>query len=173
MGKTIYGYCEKKGKHKLDTVKVSPTEPTGEHKEKVWIQNADTEQKMYILNDNNEYKEFYKDSGWNLLTQTGEDYAAIRYRKIGKMVELNSPWYSENGINIAAYGTVLLGTLPEGFRPSQKLYTPIMCKNSNNEIVNSCYVIVNQDGTIMLSNVTNIASNSINTIYFQVMYYAS
>lgn len=38
MGKTIYGYCENKGKHELDTVKVSATQPITN--EKVWIQKA-------------------------------------------------------------------------------------------------------------------------------------
>ena len=38
MGKAIYGYCENKGRHKLDTVKVSPTQPTT--KEKVWLQKG-------------------------------------------------------------------------------------------------------------------------------------
>ena len=36
MGRTIYGFCENKGRHKLDAVKVSSTQPTTE--ETVWIQ---------------------------------------------------------------------------------------------------------------------------------------
>lgn len=40
-----------------DNLVVSPTEPQGLNRKKVWIQNTDTEQKMYLLNDNNVYEE--------------------------------------------------------------------------------------------------------------------
>lgn len=130
--------------------------------------------KIYVKNDNDEYEEFIKeeDSGWQFITETGQSYSYIRYRRIGKMVELSSPWYSETGISISAYKTTLLGTLPEGFRPSQTVHAPIMCKNSNNEIINFCNVLISTDGTIKISNVTGSSSSTICTIYFNVMYFA-
>lgn len=43
---------------KDNLVVVSATEPTGEDREKVWIQNTDKEQKIYIKNDDDIYEEF-------------------------------------------------------------------------------------------------------------------
>lgn len=130
------------------------------------------EPKIYIKNDNNVYEEFVKeDSGWSSLTEIGESYAYIKYRKIGKMVELNSPLYSEKGFSISAYGTTLLGTLPEGFRPSQKQHIPIVCKNSSNSIINYCYVEINKDGTINLKNMTGSKDTAVCLVYFSTMYF--
>ena len=40
-------------------VVVSATEPTGDNREKVWVQNTETEQKIYVKNDNGVYENFY------------------------------------------------------------------------------------------------------------------
>lgn len=110
-----------------------------------------------------------EDSGWKELTETGESYAHIKYRKIGKMLEINSNWYSETGISVNAYGELLLGTLPEGFRPSKGIVLPIMCKNNLNVIINACNVKINTNGTIQISNLTGSAASNICVIWFHTM----
>lgn len=39
---------------------VSPTEPTGKNRKKVWMQNTDEDKKIYIKNSNDVYEEFIK-----------------------------------------------------------------------------------------------------------------
>lgn len=39
---------------------VSPTEPTGKNRKKVWMQNTDTDKKIYIKHSNDVYEEFTK-----------------------------------------------------------------------------------------------------------------
>ncbi len=127
-----------------------------------------------IKDDSGAYEEIYKeeqDSGWKELTETGESYAHIKYRRIGKMLELNSNWYSETGIAVSAYGNLTLGTLPEGFRPSKEIVLPIMCKNNQNVIINSCNVKVNTNGTVQITNLTGSNASNICVIYFHTMYF--
>lgn len=42
------------------SVVVSPTEPVGVNRKKVWLQNVANQEKMYVKNDNNVYEEFMK-----------------------------------------------------------------------------------------------------------------
>ena len=42
------------------SIVVSPTEPTGKNRKKVWMQNTDTDKKIYIKNSNDVYEEFMK-----------------------------------------------------------------------------------------------------------------
>ena len=75
-------------------VVVSATEPTGDNREKVWMQPKTDGNKIYILNDNGVYEEFVKKEGmgilinYNLLTNLGVEYYAnqLTYMKIGKIV---------------------------------------------------------------------------------------
>lgn len=158
-----------------DDLIVSSVEPTGLNRKKVWMQNIANEKKIYVRNDNNVYEELAQeeDSGWISLTEVGENYAYIKYRKVGKRVEINSPLYSEKGFSISAFGTTLLGTLPEGFRPSQKQRIPIVCKNINNAIIDYCYVDINTDGTINLRNITGSSDTAVCLVYFSTIYFVN
>lgn len=131
------------------------------------------EPKIYVRNDNNVYEEFIQeyDSGWLFLTEVGESYAYIKYRKVGKRVELISPLYSEKGFSISAFGTTLLGTLPEGFRPSQRKHVPIVCKNTSNLVIDYCFVDIQTDGSIILTNITDSSDTAVCLVYFSTTFF--
>lgn len=42
------------------SVVVSPTEPVGVNRKKVWLQNVANQEKIYVKNDNDVYEEFMK-----------------------------------------------------------------------------------------------------------------
>lgn len=131
------------------------------------------EKEIYVKNENGVFERFYsesEDSGVLNLTETGESYAYIKYRKVGKMVQVNSPWYSETGINIPAYGEVLLGTLPQGYEPTNKLNIPIYSKNKNNITSTNCLVSIGTDGKIKIVNSSSIDANNIVAINFNTTY---
>lgn len=131
------------------------------------------EKEIYVKNENGVFERFYRedeDSGVLKLTETGESYAYIKYRKVGKMVQVNSPWYSETGINIPAYEKVLLGTLPQGYKPTNELNIPIYSKDKNNITSTNCLVSIGTDGKIKIVNASSTDANNIVAINFNTMY---
>lgn len=61
------------------SIVVSPTEPTGKNRKKVWMQNTDTDKKIYIKNSNDVYEEFIK-------KDEGEVYSTVE-QVIGKWID--------------------------------------------------------------------------------------
>lgn len=61
-----------------DKLIVSQEEPTGSNRRKVWIQNTDTDKKMYIKNNNNVYEE-YIPSNIGIETITNDDGTAYKF----------------------------------------------------------------------------------------------
>lgn len=58
----------------IDNIKVNDIEPTGEARQKVWIQNTNTNKKIYILDETDTYNEFITKSGDSLPVGTIVEY---------------------------------------------------------------------------------------------------
>lgn len=61
------------------SVIVSPTEPTGKNRKKVWMQNTDEDKKIYIKNSNDVYEEFVKKEDIKKISFTKNDANNIYY----------------------------------------------------------------------------------------------
>jgi hypothetical protein len=95
-------------------VVVSATEPTGDNREKVWMQKTNNAQKIYVLN-NGKYEEFIKneDTGWvNLTLESGVTVSSVnginqtpQYRKVGNHVfirgHVSTTWDGTNVVKVA------------------------------------------------------------------------
>lgn len=58
---------------------VSTTEPQGKNRKKVWIQNTDTDKRIYIKNSNDVYEEFIKKEEIKKISFTKNDANNIYY----------------------------------------------------------------------------------------------
>ena len=112
------------------------------------------------------------DSGWINIPKNYASHTPVACRKINRMVEINIEWYlSETTISVPAWGNVHLGTIPEGYRPTAVMEIPIACKDNNNAIVTSCFVVINPDGTFYIQNTTPYDANNITMILLHTMYF--
>lgn len=122
-------------------------------------------------NIENAINKLEEDSGWQRLTDTGESYAPIDYRKMGQLVVLSSRWYSETGISVNAWSNMILGTLPEGFRPTTNIQLAIYCKDLNSKVINNCHVRITPNGEVLLINSSDTKASSIASIVFNATYF--
>ena len=76
---------------------VSSTEPIGANREKVWIQNTNTERKIYVKNDNDIYEEFINKE------DTLEKYSTIE-QKIGTWIDGKPVYRKVIEIQPASFG---------------------------------------------------------------------
>ena len=90
---------------------VSPTEPTT-NRRKVWMQNIEDKQKIYVLNDNNVYEEFMKKE--NTETITNENGTAIKFPS-GIMICLQK--YTKTINRWVEWGNIFTGIATEGIVP--------------------------------------------------------
>ena len=77
-----------------------------------------------------------------------------QYHKIGNVCMLKIGDYTQR--TLASFETLELGTLSENYIPVMYLRTPIMIKNSSNQILNGAYLeIDNSNGKVKLGNWSN------------------
>lgn len=133
---------------------VSPTEPQTDRR-KVWFQKGEDTNTIYVKNDNGEYEEFIKreemthTESWKTLSFSSID---LNYRKVDTDVELSMKYVWGRGgmIDIPAYNTVSVGTLPEGYRPKNVLYFPVFARNSKTSANRYLYAEIKLSGEILL-----------------------
>lgn len=108
------------------------------------------EPKIYVLNNNNVYEEFKKEveTDWiNLIS----GYNTF-YRKINRIVEINLNIYDSAGFSVEETVNKLLGTLPEGFRPSKDINIPVFSRTIGGVFTNPLRLIVKTTGEVNIYN---------------------
>ena len=108
------------------------------------------EPKTYVLNNNNVYEEFKKEveTDWiNLIS----GYNTF-YRKINRIVEINLNIYDSAGFSVEETVNKLLGTLPEGFRPSKDINIPVFSRTIGGVFTNPLRLIVKTTGEVNIYN---------------------
>lgn len=108
------------------------------------------EPKIYVLNNNNVYEEFKKEveTDWiNLIS----GYNTF-YRKINRIVEINLNIYDSAGFSVEETVNKLLGTLPEGFRPSKDINIPVFSRTIGGVFANPLRLIVKTTGEVNIYN---------------------
>ena len=159
--------CKQKSNYE---VVVSSTEPIGANRKKVWIQNTDTEQKIYLKNDDNMYEEFVNNKTI-ILTKLEEqnenvDVLDLNISKYGKVVTVNSVIKR----NIDFSGQIEVGKIPKNFAPSNWIKsTAIICANIWTTLGLGRTAINPDTGTLYIQNNLNINGNYayINFSYIQ------
>lgn len=150
---------------------VSPTEPTGKNRKKVWMQNTD--KKIYIKNSNDVYEEFIKkqeDTGWiNGTTIGNENNNQVRYRKVGNIVYVSSMLYLKELITVNGMSNYKLFTLPEGFRPVFRQRGTISGKGTDDIMKEDLMYQINANGEVSLLNSGN-SNISLICAYFSLSY---
>lgn len=127
-------------------VVVSSTEPTGDNREKVWMQNTETEQKIYVKNDNDVYEEFYRKEDINDLITT-QNFTSSEIT-----VATNSFKTSSILVKKAGY-------TPKGI---------VMADMSNNNVILSKFSLF---GTTVYINLLNYSgSDQTTTVTIKVLY---
>lgn len=108
------------------------------------------EPKIYVLNNNDVYEEFKKEveTDWiNLIS----GYNTF-YRKINRIVEINLNIYDSTGFSVEETVNKLLGTLPEGFRPSKDINIPVFSRTIGGVFTNPLRLIVKTTGEVNIYN---------------------
>ncbi len=93
----------------------------------------------------NKINEIIDISDWVLLNS---DYNCY-YRKTGNFTEIN---LSASQKNLSFGQNIILGILPEGFRPSKTVRTSIYNRSSSSAVPRNLYIEIQPGGTIYLFN---------------------
>jgi hypothetical protein len=88
------------------------------------------------------------DSGWQTLTNQNGWTGTLRYRRVGKVVELRSA-------SAAGTANTVMATLPVGFRPARLVQRMVPQSGTNGSDPNNCPCLIQPTGTILVTTLTN------------------
>ena len=114
---------------------VSPTEPQGKNRKKVWIQNTDEDKKIYIKNSNDVYEEFIK-------KEDKEDIAKVKIVSAKTGFTLMSQDIFKQGKHY--WGYVVIKKDSGAFDSNEYRVANINIKSSFTAINSACYLSDNQ-----------------------------
>lgn len=138
---------------------VSPTEPTGKNRKKVWMQNTDTDKKIYIKNSNDIYEEFIKKNKEGIVDYN--DYIEFN----DKITNINNCiTYKKDNILFLTVdlegnfteGETTIGTLKKKIK--QASFGSGRIKTTNNKVSPATYIAISKGAVRIHTTVAGIST---------------
>lgn len=138
---------------------VSATEPQGNNRLKVWLQNVDGKEKIYVLNSNNIYEEFIKNETIKIGTFANPDEESFKITR-SRIIQVGNTIYGDIAVKILKqisankqYNFAISGV------NTPKLPTYVFGSYGSNEYThtNTLYVYV-YEGSCFISNISAISA---------------
>lgn len=111
------------------------------------------EEGISILNDNNEYEKlsFIEPTMESEIFTLRSTTPYVYYRKRDNVVEVNI-MHNNSGSYTCIAGNEVLGTLPEGYRPTKDFSVPVFTRTTSGAYPNYIMASINVDGEVSIYN---------------------